>query len=233
MPSIAKILTSDYFVQDERRASWRRALAQEFNLPYMRLLRRKLLQQENEGRCIYPPPTRIFEALEKTTLPNVQVVIIGQDPYPQPGRAHGLAFSSENGDRHGSIGKIIKEVERNVGSVGGNGSCLNYWAEQGVLLLNAVLTVRAGCVGSHKGWGWECFTTRIIQTINREREHIVFMLWGKEAQRKMPAIDWHRHKLLTADHPTAPKPTRPFSGCGHFSLANTYLTDHKKPAIRW
>ncbi len=233
MPSIAEVLTANYFVQDDRRASWRCALEREFALPYMRLLRRKLLREEKEGHNIYPSPENIYEALNRTALPDVKVVIVGQDPYHQPGRAHGLAFSVANRDYVDSLQNIIKEIKRSIGPVPQNHGCLIPWAKQGVLLLNAVLTVRKGCPKSHKDWGWECFTTRIIQTISKEREQVVFMLWGEKAQEKVPAIDWHRHKLLMADHPTAPNPTRPFSGCGHFSRANAYLIKHDKTPICW
>ena len=235
MPSIAEVLTANYFVQDDRRASWRCALEREFALPYMRLLRRKLLKEEREGHNIYPSPENIYEALNRTALPDVKVVIVGQDPYHQPGRAHGLAFSVANSDRPRSLQNIIKEIERrSIDPVPQNHGCLIPWAEQGVLLLNAVLTVRKGCPESHKGWGWECFTTRIIQTISKEREQVVFMLWGEKAQEKVPAIDWHRHKLLMAGHPSRPtRGKRPFSGCGHFSRANAYLIKHDKTPICW
>lgn len=234
MPSIDEVLTAEYFTKDNKRASWRFALEQEFSLSYMRLLRRRLRKEKEMGHVIYPKTKKIYEALNRTALQDVKVVIVGQDPFPQPGRAHGLAFSVANGNRHGSLGNIIAEVERDIGSVPENyNGCLIPWAEQGVLLLNTVLTVRQGCPGKHKDWGWECFTTRIIQTINREREHIVFMLWGKEAQEKIPAIDWHRHKLLVANHPVAPNPTRPFPGCSHFSRANSYLAEHGQTQICW
>lgn len=240
MPSIAEVLTADYFAQDCRRASWRCALEREFALPYMRLLRRKLLKEEEEGHIICPSPEQIYGALEKTALQDVKVVIVGQDPYHQPGRAHGLAFSVANCDdadslkNVDSLKNIIKEIERSIGPVPQNHGCLIPWAEQGVLLLNAVLTVREGCPDSHKGWGWECFTTRIIQTINKEREHVVFMLWGEKAQKNAAAIDGCRHKLLMAGHPSRPKVgKRPFSGCGHFSRANIYLVKHGKTPICW
>ena len=243
MPSIAEVLTADYFAQDCRRASWRCALEREFALPYMRLLRCKLLQEEEKGHIICPPPDTIYEALNRTALQAVKVVIVGQDPYYQRDRvgdlddlafrADGLAFSVATGKKDGSLPNIIKEIERSIGPVPKDHGCLIPWAEQGVLLLNAVLTVREGCPGSHKGWGWECFTTRIIQTINKEREHVVFMLWGEKAQRNAAAIDCCRHKLLMAGHPTATNPTLPFSGCGHFSRANAYLAKHGKAPICW
>lgn len=231
MPSIAEVLTADYFAQDDNRASY--ALGQEFALPYMRLLRRKLSQEERDGHIIFPPPEQIYRALEETALQDVKVVIVGQDPYPQPGLAHGLAFSVVNNNPPESLKVIIKEINNSIGPVPENRGCLIPWAEQGVLLLNAVLTVRKGYRKSHKDLGWQCFTTRIIQTINKELEHVVFMLWGEKARKKVPAIDWHRHKLLVADHPKATNKTRPFSGCGHFSLANAYLAEHDKIPICW
>lgn len=237
MSSIDEVLTAEYFAQDETRASWRCALEREFDLPHMQKLKNKLVR-EAANNTIYPPCEQIFAALDKTALQDVKVVIVGQDPYHQPGRAHGLAFSVANGDRRGSLEKIIREVRRDIGPVPENhNGCLIPWAEQGVLLLNTVLTVRQGCPGKHKNWGWECFTTRIIQMISKEQEHVVFMLWGRKAQKKIPAIDWHRHKLLIANHPSPRsqkgKGKRPFFNCGHFSLANTYLAKHGKTQICW
>ena len=228
--SIGDVLTSSYFVRDPRRATWRLALGQEFDLPYMRLLRRKLLREEREGHSIYPAHEQIYAALTTTALPDVKVVIVGQDPYPQSGRAHGLAFSVANGDTTRSLTNVIAEVRRNMGGTPRrDAGCLIPWAEQGVLLLNATLTVRAECAKSHVGWGWECFTTRIIQAISQCREHVVFMLWGEEAQRKAAAIDYRRHKLLIADHPR----TSTFCGCRHFSRANGYLSRHRLQPVDW
>lgn len=235
MPSIADILNVDYVVQDDQMAPWRHALEPEFDLPYMRLLQRKLMKEERDGHDICPPADKIFEALRITALQDVKVVIVGQDPYHQTCRAHGLSFSVANGKPTGSLENIINEVRNCIGNVQENRYCLTPWAEQGVLLLNAVLTVRKGRADSHKHWGWECLTTRIIQAISKEQEQVVFMLWGDKAQLKIPAIDWHRHKLLLAGHPSrqAQQAKRPFSGCRHFSRANNYLVKHRKEPICW
>ena len=228
---IADFLTADYFNQDPELASWRDALGGEFALPYFTALRNRLVE-EDVGQTIYPQPENIFQALRLTSLPDVKVVIVGQDPYYQAGRAHGLAFSVANGESSDSLAKIIAEVKRDIGDrPGTNGdplTSLTSWAAEGVLLLNSVLTVREGCAKSHYRWGWERFTSRIIQTVNKKCDPVVFMLWGKKAQEKVPAIDWQRHKLLCARHPT-----QGLSDCKHFSQANLYLEEHDAAAVRW
>ena len=230
--SIADILTAQYFTSG-RRACWAPHLQAEFNCGYMRQLRQFLIAEEAE-HAIFPQPARIFEALDETTLDEVQVVIIGQDPYPTRGQAHGLAFSVECGERPQSLSKIIAEVERDMPpersrrSVAEDCGCLTPWARQGVLLLNSVLTVREGCPDSHRDKGWECFTNGIIETINTCREHVVFMLWGKPAQRKGSCINRARHKVLCAGHPRTG-----IKGSQHFSKANQYLEDHHIEPIDW
>ena len=203
----------------------------------MRALRQHLVREEAE-HAIFPQPERIFEALDETALHEVKVVIIGQDPSPQRGQAHGLAFSVERGERPTSLAKIIAEVNRDMDeylpqghsrrAVPKGSSCLTPWAEQGVLLLNAVLTVREGCPGAHRNKGWECFTDRIIEIVNERREHVVFMLWGKEAKRMGTGIDCNRHKILTARHPWIG-----IHGCRHFSCANGYLESNGIDPIDW
>ena len=203
----------------------------------MRALRQDLIREEAE-HAIFPPPERIFEALDETTLDEVKVVIIGQDPYPERGQAHGLAFSVERGGRPMSLAKIIAEVDRDMDeylprnldrrAAPRSSSCLTPWARQGVLLLNPVLTVREGLPGAHRNIGWERFTDRIIETINERREHVVFMLWGEEAKRKGANIDCNRHKTLTARHPRIG-----IRGSRHFSRANRYLENNGIDPIDW
>lgn len=234
--SIGDVLTVEGFVRG-RRACWAPNLAAEFEQPYMRRLRQRLVDEERAGRAILPQPSRVFEALDETTPDEVKVVVIGQDPYPAPGQAHGLAFSVANGERPQSLIKIFSEIDRDMDEhllqgasrrmVVSDGTCLTPWARQGVLLLNTVLTVREGLPSAHVGWGWESFTDRIIGIL-KEREHVVFMLWGKEAQRKGICIDRGRHLVLCAGHPRIGiKDSR------HFSRANSYLETHGKEPIDW
>ena len=234
--SIGEILTARHFASG-RRACWGPALGVEFDRSYMRDLRQALIREEAE-HAIFPQPERIFEALDETALHEVKVVIIGQDPYPQRGQAHGLAFSVERGRRPMSLAKIIAEVNRDMDeylpqgcnrrAVPQGSSCLTPWADQGVLLLNAVLTVREGRPGAHRNKGWECFTDRIIEIVNERCEHVVFMLWGKEAKRKGAGIDCNRHKILTARHPGIG-----IHGSRHFSCANEYLESNGIDPIDW
>lgn len=234
---IADVLTAQHFASG-RRACWGPYLREEFDRPYMRKLRRCLVAEEAEHR-IFPQPERIFEALDETALDEVKVVIIGQDPYPAPGQAHGLAFSVECGKRPQSLSKIIAEVDRDMGeylppdcnqrTVAQGHGCLTPWARQGVLLLNAVLTVREGCPGSPRHKGWECFTDGIVETINEHREHVVFMLWGEDAKGKGVGIYRERHLVLPAEH----HPRIGIKGSRHFSCANSYLERHGFEPIDW
>lgn len=234
---IADVLTAEHFASG-RRACWAPHLGPEFDLPYMRRLRQYLIREEAE-HAIFPQPERIFEALDETTLDEVKVVIIGQDPYFTLGQAHGLAFSVECGARPASLQKIFAEVNRNMEKCpppGGNRrtvpqgcNCLTPWARQGVLLLNAVLTVREGCPGKHLCKGWERFTDRIIETINEHREHVVFMLWGEEAQRKGAGVNRNRHEVL----PPARHPRIGIKGSEHFCRANQYLQRNGIEPVDW
>ena len=236
--SISDVLTAQHFASG-RRACWASSLGAEFACSYMRDLRQYLIREEAE-HAIFPQPERIFDALDETALDEVKVVIIGQDPYPERGQAHGLAFSVERGGRPMSLTKIIAEVNRDMDeylprsrnrrAVPRGSSCLTPWARQGVLLLNPVLTVREGHPGAHRNKGWECFTDRIIEIINESREHVVFMLWGKEAKRKGKdaGIDCNRHKILTARHPRIG-----IRGSRHFSRANRYLENNGIDPIDW
>lgn len=226
-------------------SSWKDALAAEFDAGYMKRLRAFLLQENRTGRAIYPKSRQIFAALDATPLTAVKVVIIGQDPYHGPGQAHGLCFSvPASVPPPPSLLNIFQEINtdltdenvpcgRRDGAVPpGRGSLLP-WARQGVLLLNAVLTVAAGRPGSHQGRGWETFTDRVVEAINREREHTVFLLWGSYAQKKGAAIDVARHLVLKAPHPSPLSAHRGFFGCRHFSKANEYLVNHGILPVNW
>ena len=195
----------------------------------MRHLRRYL--EAEESNCeVLPQPECVFEALEETTLEEVKVIIIGQDPYPEPGQAHGLAFSTMQTRRPRSLCTVFAEIRRNMGgrSVAPGHNCLTPWARQGVLLLNRVLTVRKGCPGAHRGEGWEHFRDRIVEAISQCCEHVVFMLWGKQAKEARLMIDPDRHKILCWQHPA-----RSLRGSKHFSQANQYLMAHNAEPIDW
>ncbi|MCC5886108.1 MAG: uracil-DNA glycosylase [Gammaproteobacteria bacterium] len=225
-------------------ASWKAALADTFEQPFMGALRSFLATEKSQGKVIYPPGPEIFAALDATPLPAVRVVIIGQDPYHGPNQAHGLCFSVRPGVRPPpSLENIFKEVVSDMSDPGvpggrvdaprpANGSLLG-WARQGVLLLNAVLTVERGRAGAHQNRGWEQFTDRVVELVNAEREHVVFMLWGSYAQKKGQRVDRRRHEVLTAPHPSPLSAHRGFFGCRHFSRANRYLVAHGQPPIDW
>lgn len=213
---------------------WKNALADEFDKPYMHELKAFLLDQKAAGKTIYPPGPLIFNALNGTPLDQVRVVIIGQDPYHGPGQAHGLAFSVPPGiSSPPSLRNIFKELERDLGLAPPRHGCLESWAGQGVLLLNAVLSVEHGLAGSHARRGWERFTTRIIEVLDEQCEHLVFMLWGAYAQKKGQQIDRARHLVLTSVHPSPLSAHRGFIGNGHFSAANAYLEQHGRELIDW
>ena len=225
--------------------SWKAALAGEFASGYMTRLRSFLVAEKQAGKTIYPQGEHIFAALDATPLESVKVVIIGQDPYHGPRQAHGLCFSVQSGVAlPPSLVNIFEEINtdmadddvpcgRDDGSVPPGKGCLAPWARQGVLLLNAVLTVAAGRAGSHQGQGWETFTDRVVEIVNRERQHVVFMLWGSYAQKKGAAVDTSRHLVLTSPHPSPLSAHRGFFGCRHFSTANRYLVDHGVMPINW
>ena len=226
-------------------ASWKNALVDEFEAGYMKKLRAFLVAERQARKVIYPKGDRIFAALDATPLDAVKVVIIGQDPYHGPNQAHGLCFSVLAGvPAPPSLVNIFQEintdmVDENVpfgrrdGAIPAGHACLEPWARQGVLLLNAVLTVAAGRAGSHQGRGWETFTDRVVETINRQREHVVFMLWGSYAQKKGGVVDDRRHLVLSAPHPSPLSAHRGFFGCRHFSRANQYLVEHGILPINW
>ena len=213
---------------------WKQALGDEFDQPYMQQLRAFLLEEKAAGKAIFPPGPLIFNALNSTPLSKAKVVIIGQDPYHGPGQAHGLCFSVQPGVRPPpSLQHIYKEIHRDLGHPIPNHGCLQSWAEQGVLLLNAVLTVTQGQAGAHANRGWERFTSRIIEILNSECEHLVFMLWGSYAQKKGQHIDTSRHCVLKSVHPSPLSAHRGFIGCGHFSAANAYLMEKGREPINW
>ena len=214
--------------------SWKKRLGDEFSQDYMIRLRDFLLQRKRAGAVIYPPGGQIFNALNSTPFEEVKVVILGQDPYHGRGQAHGLCFSVQDGvDIPPSLINIYKELESDLGVARPASGDLQCWADQGVLLLNAVLTVEHGQAGSHQGKGWEQFTDRIVSELNSGRESLVFLLWGGYAKKKGSVIDRSRHLVLTAPHPSPLSAHRGFLGCRHFSKANQWLKRHNKSSIEW
>lgn len=214
--------------------SWLSRLEDQFQLPYMHSLREFLLTRKKHQAVTYPPGAQIFNALNTTPFEQVRVVILGQDPYHGPGQAHGLCFSVQPGVRvPPSLANIYRELQADLGLVPPSHGYLQTWAEQGVLLLNAVLTVERGQAGSHQGKGWETFTDAIVELLNDEREGLVFLLWGSYALKKGAVIDRKKHLVLTAPHPSPLSAYRGFLGCRHFSLANEYLQEQQHPPIDW
>lgn len=215
-------------------ASWKSRLEDEFRQPYMARLREFLLQRKRAGAVIFPPGHLIFNALDSTPFERVRVVVLGQDPYHGPGQAHGLCFSVRDGvELPPSLRNIYRELADDLGGPQPASGDLQHWAEQGVLLLNAVLTVERGRAGSHQGRGWERFTDRVVAELNEHREALVFMLWGSYAMNKGAVIDRRRHLVLTAPHPSPLSAHRGFFGCRHFSKANAWLEQHGATPIRW
>ena len=215
-------------------ASWRERVGEYLRRPDMRALAAFLRGEKAAGKRIHPDGSQIFAALEATPFDQVKVVILGQDPYHGPGQAHGLCFSVPAGvDVPPSLLNIFKELERDLGLPRPGHGNLQAWARQGVLLLNAVLTVEGGRAGAHQGKGWEGFTDHVIQTLSRERDGLVFMLWGSYAQAKGRVIDDRRHCVLRAPHPSPLSAHRGFIGCGHFSAANRWLQGRGLAPIDW
>lgn len=215
-------------------AGWKQQLATEFDSDYMQALREFLREEKRRGKVIYPPGPQMFNAFNSTPFDAVRVVILGQDPYHGPGQAHGLSFSVPPGiPPPPSLLNIFKEIHRDLGLPMPGHGCLQAWAEQGVLLLNAVLSVEQRQAASHQGRGWERFTDRAIECLNAGREGLVFLLWGSYAQKKGNLIDRQRHLVLTAPHPSPLSAHRGFIGCGHFSRVNEYLQDRGEAPIDW
>ena len=213
--------------------SWKDALGSEFDKPYFASLVRFLHTEKAEGKRIYPPGGQIFKAFELTPVRDVKVVILGQDPYHGPGQAHGLSFSvPENMPAPPSLKNIFKEIETDLGVRMSGYPNLEKWARQGVLLLNAVLTVRSGEAASHSRIGWQEFTDAVIKHLSSECEGVVFMLWGNFARTKSELRDHSRHCVLEAAHPS-PLARGAFFGCRHFSKANAYLTSMGRNPIDW
>ncbi len=213
--------------------SWKEALKDEFSAPYFYDLKRFLLE-EKKRHTIYPPGGNIFAAFDHTPFHKVKVVLLGQDPYHGPGQAHGLCFSVNRGmAKPPSLVNIFKELRSDLGiPVPGHGN-LEPWAKQGVLLLNATLTVRAHQAGSHQNKGWESFTDAAIKALSNKRGGLVFLLWGSYAQAKKMLIDLSRHNVLEAPHPSPLSASRGFFGCRHFSATNNILKANGKEEINW
>lgn len=213
--------------------SWKEHLQQEFEKPYFRTLT-DFVRKEYAARTVYPPAKLIFNAFDSCPFNKVKVVIVGQDPYHEPGQAHGLCFSVNDGVQiPPSLVNIYKEIEDDLGIPAPRSGDLTRWAKQGVLLLNATLTVQAHRAGSHQGKGWEEFTDVAIKRLAEERNHLVFILWGAYAQRKGASIDANRHLILKSPHPSPLSAHRGFFGNKHFSKANDYLSAHNMEPIRW
>lgn len=217
-------------------ASWLEKLGAEFEKPYMRNLEAFLAQEIESGRVVYPPFGLIFNAFCQTPFEKVKVVIIGQDPYHGEGQAHGLSFSVPKGvPPPPSLQNIYKEINADLGLPIPSCGCLLHWAQQGVLLLNAILTVGAGAPKSHHGQGWEIFTDRVVQLLCERTDPMVFLLWGKSAIDKVQHVcaNGKHHLVLTAPHPSPFSAHSGFFGCRHFSKTNEFLTQLGKPPIDW
>ena len=214
--------------------SWKEELKEEFHKPYFEKIVTFLKEEKKAGKTIYPPGKLIFNAFNFTPFDKLKVVIIGQDPYHNPGQAHGLSFSVPDGVAPPpSLLNIFKELQEDLGIPLGHTGNLEHWARQGVLLLNASLTVEASKPMSHSQVGWHMFTDEVIKHISAHKEHVVFMLWGKFAQNKAALIDSSRHKILMAAHPSPLSAYNGFFGSRHFSLTNKYLQDMGEKPIDW
>lgn len=213
--------------------SWKRVLADEFSQPYFASIKAFLLQEKQAGKTIYPPGPLIFNAFNQTPFDQVKVVILGQDPYHNPGEAMGLSFSVPKGVRvPPSLQNIYKEIQSSLGIAPPTHGDLTHWSQQGVLLLNAMLTVQARTPASHQKIGWQNFTDAVIRHLSAEKEGVVFMLWGNFAKQKKALIDQSKHYVLEAAHPS-PLAGNAFQGCGHFAAANEILEKQGKAPIDW
>ena len=214
--------------------SWKARVGDYLRTPPMQDLSAFLRQRRAAGARIYPAARDIFAAFDATPFDAAKVVILGQDPYHGPGQAHGLCFSVQPGTAiPPSLDNMFKELQRDLGIPRPGTGCLLPWAKQGVLLLNSVMTVEDARAGAHAGKGWEGFTDHVVETLAREREGLVFMLWGAYAQKKGAVIDPRRHRVLKAPHPSPLSAHRGFMGCGHFSAANEYLARRGETPIDW
>jgi len=214
--------------------SWIPALQDQFDLPYMHELREFLVQEHKQGKVIFPAANNWLAAFNATPLDQVKVVILGQDPYHGEGQAHGLCFSVLPSVKvPPSLLNMYKELEADLKIPRAKHGCLISWAQQGVLLLNATLTVEQANAGAHQGKGWETFTDKAIAELSERREGVVFLLWGGYAQKKAKLIDQNKHLVLKAPHPSPLSAHRGFLGCGHFSKVNEYLVEKGQQHIDW
>ena len=214
--------------------SWKARIGDEFQKPYMQSLLAFLEEEYRQGKTIFPQVDDIFAAFNHTPFDRVRVVIMGQDPYHGPGQAHGLCFSVKPGvPIPPSLQNIFKELQSDLGVSSPRNGSLIPWADQGVLLLNATLTVESGKAGSHHKRGWEQFTDRVIQTLNAEKSGLIFILWGSPAQKKCSLVDETKHQVLKAPHPSPLSSYRGFFGCRHFSKVNEILRARGETPINW
>lgn len=228
-----KMINSSGKISPKIESSWKKTLSREFETEQFLALKEYLIEEKSTN-VIYPPSNRIFEAFNQTPFENVKCVILGQDPYHGQNQAHGLCFSVQDGVRPPpSLVNIFKELNADLGLDFPSNGNLSKWANQGVFLLNATLTVRANQAGSHQGKGWEEFTDNAIIKLSEEKENLVFILWGKFAQAKAGLIDPTRHLILMAAHPSPFSAYKGFLGCKHFSKTNDYLKKHGIEPIDW
>lgn len=214
--------------------SWKKRLSEEFHSPYFKKLKDFLLEEKKRGEIVFPSGTKIFSAFDHTPFDKVKVVILGQDPYHGPGQAHGLSFSVPPGiGIPPSLLNMFKELKNDLGIPRPSTGNLEKWADQGVLLLNATLTVRANQPGSHQNQGWELFTDAVIREISASRTGVIFILWGKYAQAKEVLIDTTKHYILKSPHPSPFSADRGFFGCKHFSKTNEILASEGQKEIDW
>ncbi len=214
--------------------SWTKLLKEEKQSQYFQQIMHYVDEQRRAGKTIYPPKDKVFEAFRLTAFDDIKVVILGQDPYHGTGQAHGLCFSVEKGITvPPSLKNIYKEMQSDLGVPPAKHGYLQSWAEQGVFLLNTVLTVEASQANSHRKQGWETFTDHVLKIISDHAEHVVFLLWGSPAQKKMVFIDKNKHTVLTSVHPSPLSAYRGFLGCKHFSQANDALKRHQQTVINW
>lgn len=226
-------MMSKITINPQIEASWLEVLKDEFQQPYFAGIKQFLLSEKQKGVTIYPPGPLIFNAFNQTPFHQVKVVMLGQDPYHNPGQAHGLCFSVQDGVKPPpSLRNIYKEINSDLGLPIPSTGNLEPWAKQGVFLLNAMLTVKAHNAASHQKIGWQQFTDTIIQKLSEQREGIVFMLWGNFAKGKAKLIDTSKHHVLKSGHPS-PLSVRYFTGCKHFSQANTLLQQQGLTPINW
>jgi uracil-DNA glycosylase len=214
-------------------AGWKSVLMDQFQSPYFRTLK-EFLVEEKKKYTLYPPGRLIFNAFQRTPFDRIKVVILGQDPYHGKGQAHGLCFSVPQGiPKPPSLVNIFKELQTDIGIPIPEHGTLDKWADQGVLLINATLTVRDSQAGSHQKHGWETFTNRVIEVVSQEKNGVVFLLWGRFAQAKESLIDSSKHLILKSAHPSPLSAYNGFFGCKHFSLTNDYLEKQGNPGIDW